>query len=128
MFHQIQQYPLQRAGGRWYRPRAYGDPQSDGRWDGWLVFFPLNGGEAVAPPHPETKQTTFTALSAWAAALTSIDIEGALERALTVAVGPAPLISELADAEYEALLDAERLETSAEVERGAADLDDEQRR
>jgi hypothetical protein len=37
---------------------------------------------------------------------------------------PAALASELADAEYEALLDAERLETAAEVERSAADLDE----
>jgi hypothetical protein len=108
VFHYVQQYGLQRSGGRWYRPRAYGDPQSDGRWEGWLVFFPLDRGEAIAPPHPETKQTTFTALGAWAAALTPVYIEGALVRALTVAHRPAVLISELADVEYEALLDAER--------------------
>jgi hypothetical protein len=127
VFHYIQQYALQRADGRWYRPRAYGDPQSDGRWEGWLVFFPLNGGEAIAPPHAETKQTTFTALSAWAAALTPVYMEGALERALTAAHRPAGLISERADVQDETLLDAERLQTSAEVEGGVADLDDERR-
>ncbi len=124
MFHRIQDYALQRAGGRWYRPRAYGDLQPDGRWEGWLIFFPLDGGEAIAPPHPETKQTTLTALADWAAAVTPVYVEGALERALTVAQEPAALISQLTDAEYDALLDAERLETVAEVERGAADLDD----
>ena len=124
MVQRIQQYELLEAGGRWYRPRAYGDPQPDGRWNGWLIFFPLTGGEAIAPPHAETTQMTWTALTAWAAGLTPVYVQGALERALTVALQtPAP-ISQLAVAEYEALQDAERLETEADVQRTAADLDE----
>jgi hypothetical protein len=124
MFHRIQQYALLEAGGQWYRPRAYGDPQPDDRWKGWLIFFPLLGGRAIAPPHPETTQATWTALITWAAGLTPVYVEGALERALTVAEEPPALISQLATAEYEALEDAERLEIAADVKRAAADLDE----
>ena len=123
MFQRIQQYELMQAGARWYRPRAYGDPQLDATWDGWLVFFPLAGGSAIAPPGPETTQATFAALAVWAAGLTRVYLEGALARALGLK-HQAPLIARLRDAEYEALDEAERLETAAEVERTAADLDD----
>jgi hypothetical protein len=124
MFQRIQQYGLLEAGGQWYRPRAYGDPQPDGRWKGWLIFFPLLGGGAIAPPHPETIQPTWTALMTWAQGITPVYLEGALERALTVAEEPVALVSQLATAEYDALEDAERLETAAEVQRSVADLDD----
>jgi len=125
MFQRIQEYPLIQADGRWYRPRAYGDPRPDGRWQGWLIFFPLTGSGAIAPPHPETTQTTWAALSTWAEGLTLVYVEGALERALTIAQQPPGLTSRLAAAEYEALEDAERLETAAEIQRAAADLDED---
>ena len=125
MFQRIQQYPLIEADGRWYRPRAYGDPQPDGRWQGWLIFFPLMGSGAIAPPHPETTQATWAALTTWAEGLTVVYVEGALERALTVAHQPAALTSRLAAAEYQALEDADRLETAAEMQRAAADLDED---
>jgi hypothetical protein len=124
MFQRVQQYAVLEADRRWYRPRAYGDPQPDGRWRGWLIFFPLIGGGAIAPPHPETTQTTWDALATWAEGLTPVYVKGALERALTVAGQPPALISQLAAAEYEALEDAERLETAADVQRAAADLDE----
>ena len=123
MFHRIQQYELIDVGGLWYRPRAYGDPQPDGMWDGWLIFFPLGRGIAIAPPSPETTQSTVAALAVWAAGLSHVYLEGALARALGLAEQP-PIIARLTDAEYEALHDAERLETAAEVERTAAELDD----
>jgi hypothetical protein len=123
MFHRIQQYELIYTDGRWYRPRAYGDRQPDGTWDGWLIFFPIDGSSAIAPPGPETTQSTWAVLVVWAADLTTAYLEDALARALTLAEQPL-LIDQLADAEYEALEDAERLERSAEVERTAADLDE----
>jgi hypothetical protein len=124
MFQRIQQYGLLEASGQWYRPRAYGEPHADGVWRGWLIFFPLLGGGAIAPPHPETSQGTWTALGTWAAGLTPVYLQGALERALTVAEEPPALISQLATAEYDALEDAERLETAAELQRGVADLEE----
>jgi len=123
MFQRIQQYELIDADGLWYRPWAYGDPQPDGMWHGWLIFFPLGRGIAIAPPGPETTQSTVTALAVWAAGLSHVYLEGALDRALELAEQP-PIIARLTDAEYEALADAERLEQRAEVERTAADLDD----
>jgi hypothetical protein len=123
MFQLIQQYELINAGGAWYRPRAYGDPQPDGSWDGWMIFFPLSGGTAVAPPGPETSQSTMAALAVWATGLTPVYLEGALARALRV-TQQAPLIGQLTHAEDEALDAAERLETAAAIERTAADLDE----
>jgi hypothetical protein len=85
MFEHIQQYGLIDAGGIRYRPRAYGDPQPEGTWDGWLVFFPLGGGTAIAPPCPESTRSTVAALAVWAAGLTPVYLEGALARALRTA-------------------------------------------
>jgi hypothetical protein len=123
MFHRIQQYELIYRGGRWYRPRAFGDRQPDGTWDGWLIFYPIDGSLAIAAPGPETTQSTWAVLVVWAADLTPAYLEGALARALRLAQQPV-LIDQLVDAESEALEDAERLERSAEVERTAADLDE----
>lgn len=124
MFQQMAQYGLIDVGGRWYRPRAYGDPQPDGTWDGWIVFFPLGGGSAIAPPGPETTESTSGSLAAWASGLTPLYLEGALARALKLAQQP-PRIAQLSEAEHEALDAAERLEAAAEVERTAAALDED---
>lgn len=123
MFRRIQQYELIEVDGRWYRPRAYGDPQPDGMWEGWLIFFPLGREMAIAAPGPETTQSTMAALAVWAAGLSRVYIQAALARALGLVQQP-PIIARLTDAEYAALEDAERLETVAEVERTAAELDD----
>ena len=108
MFHRVQQYELIAMDGRWFRPRVYGDRQPDGSWDGWLVFFPLDGGPAIASDR-ETVQRTFDALGLWATGLTRTYLDGALARAIMLAEQPAA-IAELPIAEYEALDDAERRE------------------
>lgn len=122
MFHRIQQYPLLRYRGRTYRPRVYGEPQATGTWGGWIVFFPLDGTPAVATDR-ETTQSTFESLGVWAAGLTSLYLEGALERALQLAAGPL-VLANLNEAEYAALDDADRLQTAAELERAAANIDE----
>jgi hypothetical protein len=122
MFQRVRQYGLIDVNGRWYRPRAYGDPQPGGTWDGWLVFFPVGGGTAIATDR-ETTQATFGALTVWAAGLTPVYLDGALVRALKLAQQPS-VIDQLEDAEYEALEDAERLETAAEIERATATVDE----
>jgi hypothetical protein len=123
MFQRIQQYPLMSAGTRVYRPRAYAHPRTDGMYDGWLVFFPLDGELAIASDR-ETTQSSFDALVIWAAGLTDVYLAGALERAERIAEQP-PVLATLARAEYEALEDAERLHAEAEVERLAATADEE---
>lgn len=60
----------------------------------------------------------------WAAAVTSVYLEGALARALAIAHQPL-VLADLASAEYEALDDAERLEAASQVERAAADIDEQ---
>jgi hypothetical protein len=122
MFQRIQQYRPINVAGQWYRPRAYGSAQADGRWDGWVVFFDSNYASAIAPPTPETTQSTLVALERWAARITPIYLEGAIARALNAQQNP--VLAELATAEYEALADAERLESAAEIDRAAADLDE----
>jgi hypothetical protein len=122
VFHRIQQYPLLHYGGRTYRPRVYGEPQSDGRWGGWIVFFPLDGTPAVASDREKT-QSTLESLRVWAAGATSVYLEGALVRALQLAAEPL-VLANLSDAEYAALDDAERLQTAADIERTAANIDE----
>ena len=115
-------HDLLTSNDRVYRPRAYADPQADGRWSGWLVFFPVGVGDVIATER-ETTQTTFEALAAWAAGLTPVYLEGALIRALELA-DQSSIIAQLEDAEYETLEHAERLETMAEAERAAATIDE----
>jgi len=122
MFRRVYDYPAVIAGARRYKPRAYGELKPDGTWAGWLVFFTLDGRSAKAPPGPETTQSTWGALIDWAAGVTPIYIEGALTRALGVSRQQS-WIDELDAAEYEALSDAEVLETSAAAERVAAEVD-----
>lgn len=122
MFHRIQQYPLVHYGGRIYRPRVYGEPQPDGSWGGWIVFFPLDGSPAVATD-AETTQGTIESLGVWAAGLTSVYLEGALVRALQLAAEPL-VLAKLNEAEYAALEHAERLEMAADIERATANIDE----
>ncbi len=123
MFHRIQQYPLISAEGLVYRPRAYGNPRPDGIWDGWLVFFPADGGTAIASDR-ETTQPSFPALTEWASSLGEVYLAGALERALSIAEQPT-ILAELAHAEHDALEDAEQLETAAELKRASARADEQ---
>jgi hypothetical protein len=123
MFQRIAQYDLMAAGGRVFRPRAYADQRTDGLWDGWLVFFPITGAQAIASDR-ETTQPDLETLTAWAVGLGDVYLAGALDRALRLAEQP-PIVAGLVRAEYEALADAERLETTAELERVAAKVDEE---
>jgi hypothetical protein len=122
MFERIHQYELMTKDGRWYRPRAYANPRSDSRWDGWLVFVPLAGGQAIATDR-ETTQATRADVALWAAGLGPVYLDGALERALALADESA-ILARLDAAEYEALEDAEQLETAAAVERAEAEVDE----
>lgn len=100
----------------------YGEPQPDGSWGGWIVFFPLDGSRAVATDR-ETTQSTPESLERWAEGLTSVYCERALLRALQLAAEPL-VLAHLDEAEHVALEDAERLQTAADIERATADLDE----
>ena len=74
------QTPLSHAGCRWVA-EAWGEPGEDGRWVGWLVFNPLDGGSPLATPR-ETTQSNRQALVYWAGGLAPIYLDGAFRRAL----------------------------------------------
>jgi hypothetical protein len=123
MFQRIQQYPLISHAGRVFRPRAYAEPQSDGRWAGWLVFFPVDRGTAIASDR-ETTQSTSAALVEWAESLSPVYLEGALDRAVNLAEQPR-IIGHLAAAEDELLDEADQLDRAADLERINAAIDED---
>jgi hypothetical protein len=123
VFHLIQQYPFIGPGDRTYQPRVYGEPQPDGAWGGWIVFFPLDDGQAIATDR-ETTQSTRESLRAWAASLTTVYLEGALLRALELTAEPL-VLAQPPDAEYPASAEeAANLETVAEIELRTASIDE----
>ena len=64
-----------------YHAHACGAQMSDGKWQGWLEFVPLNGGPPLRSPR-ETTQPNRTDAAYWATGLTGVYLEGALQRAL----------------------------------------------
>jgi hypothetical protein len=115
MFELVRTYePIADATGIVYRPRAYGEVQPDGSWDGWLVFFPIPAGTAIGTDR-ETTQLSFADLVRWSSTISLVYLEGALERALRMQLEPAlsARFAELALPEREALEDAAVLEEAA---------------
>ena len=69
--------------GRLYRAKACGR-QRDGRlWEGWIEFEREGGGEVLRSAR-ETTQPNLQDLEYWATGLTSVYLEGALARILSV--------------------------------------------
>jgi hypothetical protein len=64
-----------------YQARACGSPMSDGMWQGWIEFVPLDRRRPVRSPR-ETTQPNRTHTEYWATGLTHVYLEGALRRAL----------------------------------------------
>jgi hypothetical protein len=124
--------PISSANGALYRPRAFAD-QNGGRWDGYIVFFPIGSGTVVSTPR-ETTQVDFSSLQAWALALDDIYLDGALVRALEASGGvefPATA-PDVAAAEINAATDAitlhraaERAAAEASAELAAAEMHDD---
>jgi hypothetical protein len=79
--------PVSTRDGAEYLARACGSASDHGRWQGWLEFVPLDGGEVIRSGR-ETTQPNRTDTEYWATGLTPIFLEGALDRALN------PLIRE----------------------------------
>ena len=70
-----------------YRAQAVGAPSAAGtdRWEGWVEFFPGDGGEPLRSRR-ETTQPNREHTLYWASGLTPVFLSGALERTLA----PAP--------------------------------------
>jgi hypothetical protein len=116
------------SGGVVYRVSAHGEREEDGRWSGYLAFTPLISGPTVMTPR-ETTQSSFEALDYWARGISSVYLEGAIERALSLQP-QARLERQLADIERletDAALQAEELERAAAVARAEAQLAAEKR-
>lgn len=75
-----------------YHARACGSLLDDSRWQGWLEFEPLNGGETLRSGR-ETTQPNRGDTVYWASGLTTVYLEGSLHRALNplVRVVPPPV-------------------------------------
>lgn len=73
--------PVATRDGDEYLARACGAETDHGRWQGWIEFIPLDGGEVIRSGR-ETTQPNRTDTEYWATGLTPVFLEGALHRAL----------------------------------------------
>jgi hypothetical protein len=69
-----------RDGASAFHAQACGAPTSDCRWTAWIEFVPIGGGRPLRSPR-ETTQPNRTDAEYWAAGLTPVYLEGALQRA-----------------------------------------------
>jgi hypothetical protein len=123
MFQLVQDYGvLVDVAGRAYKARAYGAPQLDGRWDAWLVFFPVGTGTAIATDR-ETTQSSIADLVHWASTIGPVYLQGALERALELqpAASISTRLAELALLDRQLEEDAAVLETAADRARAESE-------
>ena len=73
--------PVTDSEGITYTARACGSEMDDSRWQGWIEFLPLDGGEPLRSGR-ETTQPNRADTLYWATGLTPVYLEGALARAL----------------------------------------------
>ena len=71
--------------GAIYTARACGREKADGRWEGWLEFYAVDGADTLRSAR-ETTQPNRTDTAYWATGLTPVYLEGALARALRPAI------------------------------------------
>ena len=79
--------PVTDSEGNTYTARACGSEMVDGRWQGWIEFRPVDGGDPIRSGR-ETTQPNRADTLYWATGLTPVYLEGALERALKPLVRP----------------------------------------
>jgi len=86
--------PQRAADGRYFVPQVWGRRTEDGIWEAWIEFHPAEGGEPVRTAR-ETEQLTRGDLRYWAAGLTRVYLQDALDRALSpqVAYGNHPIVT-----------------------------------
>jgi hypothetical protein len=64
-----------------YLAQAWGRRMENSRWEGWLVFLPLERGFARRTAR-ETTQASLEALAYWVTGLEPVYLEGALDRSV----------------------------------------------
>jgi hypothetical protein len=72
--------PLFIEDGPGYVAHACGEPRADGLWEGWIEFFPIDGGPPLRSPR-ETTQPNRMDAEYWATGLSRVYLEGAFDRA-----------------------------------------------
>jgi hypothetical protein len=65
-----------------YHARVVGQRASDGMWEGWLEFTPVDSAHDVVASSIESRQATKPQLEYWSQGLTVVYAEGSLDRAL----------------------------------------------
>ena len=73
--------PVRDERGRAYRARVCAIERSDGTWEGWLEFHPIDAPKTVLRTGQETLQSNRGALEYWASGLEPIYLDGAFARA-----------------------------------------------
>jgi hypothetical protein len=73
--------PLVASDGKVYRARACGRDRDDGHWEAWFEFESVDG-ELVWRTPRETTQPNRRDLMYWATGISSVFLEGALQRAM----------------------------------------------
>ena len=64
-----------------YVAQLWGRELADGRWEGWIEFVPVDGGQKRRTDR-ETTQSTLDALRYWATSVRPVYLEGALQRSV----------------------------------------------
>ena len=86
LFQQFER-PMQDSGGNTYLVFVQGRSRPHDTWEGWLVFERQRDARRFNTP-VETTQPDAQAVLYWASGLTDTYLEGALDRALAVAIAP----------------------------------------
>ena len=86
--------PIVAPDGTVYRVQACGAEAADGtdRWEGWVEFLPIGGGEPLRSRR-ETTQPNRKDTAYWASGLSPVYLEGTLERTLSGAPVPPPVVA-----------------------------------
>ena len=77
--------PIKDPLGAWYFAQAVGLQRDDGLWEGWLEFIGPNESARSISSGRETTQPKRTDLEYWAQGLSTVYLQGALDRAASSA-------------------------------------------
>lgn len=69
-----------------YVPRTYATQQSDGTWEAWLEFDPIECDVPTLRTERETSQASREAVETWASGLEATYFEGAFARARVIPI------------------------------------------
>ena len=103
-------YRIIDADGAEYYVSIAGEPRSDGRWEAWLEYVPLDESDPLLTPI-ETTQHSRVDIVRWADTLTETYVQGAFSRAVSAGAEVLPRLRErwtVAEAAAEAAIEAVR--------------------